>query len=217
MAHAAGGGGGGAGSRFPGSGWSFPRRPLGQARLGALEPLDPPSLSAARPMASGLRSWRARRPAEAPGATPPRTRHGQASKRFQCFSHFPTAPNRPRVPKWPRARRGGAFCALTVCWDFFFRSELPPPLSSHKSCGFPRSQQEVEKVEELSLALPCPETLKTRGVRPRGDIWGQGEGAKGAFFRPPPSHLVPQLPSSAPAPGSAQRPGSCSRPRELQG
>lgn len=143
-------------SSCPGSGWSFPRRRLGQACLGALGPLDPPSLSAARPVASGLRSWRAGRSAEAPGATPPRTRHGHASKRFPCFSHFPTAPNRPRVPKLPRARLGGSLCALAVCWDFFFQRELPPPLSSRKSCGFPRSRQEVGRLRSALQLLPVP-------------------------------------------------------------
>lgn len=69
---------------------------------------------------------------------------------------------------------------------------------------------EVRRVRRLLFSSPSrPETLKPREVWPRGDIWGQREGASGAFRGPaaaagsPGSPPPPWLGSASPLPQRA--------------
>lgn len=72
---------------------------------------------------------------------------------LRVFGAFHTFPPPRTAPGFRRGsgRRVGSLCGLAVCWDFFLRGEPPPPLSSPKSCGFPRRRKEVEKVLETAL------------------------------------------------------------------
>lgn len=126
--------------RFLGSGWSFPREPTG-AGVSQSSWTEGPAF-AFRREARGPRAevTESQAPCRGPGGDAARTRHRLLSVLF-TFSH------RPQPPAGLKAAQGtawGSLCALSVCWAFSFRRALPPPLSSGRSCAFPRSQKGAE-------------------------------------------------------------------------
>lgn len=86
-------------------------------------------------------------PCKGPGGDASRTRHRLLSVLF-TFSHRPQPPS---GLKRLRARRGVAFVPSVFAGPFPSAERFLPPLSSGRSCAFPRSQKKVEKGAETSL------------------------------------------------------------------
>lgn len=142
------GGGGGGLSRSPlRVGLEFPRRAAGAGVSRRSRTAGP--AFAFRREARGL--WAEVTEGQAPCRGP----GGDAAPDtlLRVFGAFHTFPPPRTAPGFRRGsgRRVGSLCGLAVCWDFFLRGEPPPPLSSPKSCGFPRRRKEVEKVLETAL------------------------------------------------------------------
>lgn len=173
--------------------------------------VGPPSCSAARPAASGLRSPRAGRPAEARGATPP----GRATDTLSVLFTLGHRLGPPSGPQGRRARRGEPLCPRRLLGLFLpQRASFPHPFPLQSPVLSLEVGKGVSRVRRLLFGcLSRPQTLNIRDARPDRDIWGQREGASRAFQAlslppgppaPLPRPAGPGSPARAAAPGSGR-------------